>query len=254
MSAIARFVTRATLATCVLLAIAPPARAQKPRWNSILEASASALFGASSQTVGAFTAGVSHNGAMFDADASVKFRYGEAEDQEKGTFVTTRSWIVATSIDALPDGRVSPFFFGSAESSLEKRIAGRYSGGAGAKWVPAKSSTGLASVSAGLLGEYTSALSDTAIASTTLVRWSWRLKMQQKLDDRLSLSHSTFYAPVVSAPEQYTITTTSVGSLTLTSSIALTLTFTDNYDNQARTRGAPSNNDGSLLFGIRAKL
>jgi hypothetical protein len=229
------------------------AGAQAPTvgWHSIVEANASTLFGATSQTLTALAGTISHTSDEFTADAGLKFRYGESEDANRVKFVNARGWELTTSVDVLPKTRLSPFFFASSEASLEKRIDNRSAGGVGAKWIFAQSNTGTASLSLAVLGEHTAPLSDTAVASTNVARFSWRIKMTQKVDDRLSVSHVTFYAPVVNAPGRYTITSTSVGAFSFNKAVALTLTFTDNFDSEARGRGAPSNNDGSLLFGIR---
>jgi hypothetical protein len=110
-------------------------------------------------------------------------------------------------------------------------------------------------VSFAVLGERTAALADTVAHEIVgVARYSWRVKMDQRLDDRVSLSHVTFYAPIVNAPSQYTITSTTVGSYALSKPVALTVTFTDNYDSQAILRGAPGNNNGSLLFGVRGSF
>ncbi len=227
------------------------ADAQKAGWHSTVEANASTLFGATSQTLMSLAAGLSHTGDGFSSDATFAFRYGESEDDQRVKFVNARGWAVNLSVDGTPNGRVSPFVSASTEASLEKRIASRSSGGVGAKWVFAKSNTGSANISAAILGERTVALSDTAVSATSVARWSWRVKMVQRIDDRLSLSHVTYYGPRFNVPSQYTITSTSVGSFAINKAVALTLTFNDNFDSQARQRGAPTNNDGSLLFGVR---
>ncbi|MEO6877995.1 MAG: DUF481 domain-containing protein, partial [Gemmatimonadaceae bacterium] len=246
-----RVALNALAAGVVLCVPRETAAAQKAGWHSMIEANASTLFGATSQTLMSLAAGLSHAGEGFTSDATFAFRYGESEDGQRVKFVNARGWAVNVSVDGTPNGRVSPFVLASAEASLEKRIASRRSGGVGAKWVFAKSNTGSASVSAAILGERTAALSDTAVAVTRVARWSWRIKMVQKVDDRLSLSHVTFYGPRFNVPSQYTITSTSVGSFSINKAVALTLTFNDNFDSQARARGAPTNNDGSLLFGVR---
>jgi len=245
---------RTLLAAAVLFLAGAPSRlaAQQTGWHAAAEASANSLFGATSQTLTSMTATVLHAGDGFNADATVKFRYGESEDEQRIKFVSARGWMATASADFTPNTRVVPFFFASTEASLEKRISNRSSGGAGAKWVFAKSNTGSASISLALLGERTAALSDTTIPVESVARWSWRVKTEHKVHDDLSLSHITFYAPIVNAPAQYTITSTSVGAYSINESVALTLTFTDNYDSQARLRGAPTNNDGALLFGIRS--
>ena len=55
------------------------------------------------------------------------------------------------------------------------------------------------------------------------------------------------------ARPRYTIVSTSTLAAALTSAVALTATVHDTYDSEARSRGARSNNDGLLLFGIRAE-
>ena len=240
--------------TLILLAlpIATAAAQADSGWHTTVEANASLLFGAVRQTLTASALSVSHDDDHFAAGASIRFRYGESEDDSRNTFVSSRGWLFSGSGDFRPKARVSPFFFVTSEASLEKRIDNRSSGGAGAKWTFAKSNTGAASLSLALLGERTKALSDSAIPISRLVRWSWRVKTDQKVGDKLTLSHVTFYAPQADAPSNYTITSTSSGAYALNAKMALTLTFNDNYDSQARSRGALSNNDGALLFGLRS--
>lgn len=228
------------------------AAAQKTGWSSTVEANGNLLFGATSQTLTSLEGDFAHAGERFSADAAVKFRYGESEDEERIKFVSSRSWETILSVDIHPHDRVSPFAFGSAGASLEKRIDHRESGGVGAKWTFAQTNTGKASVSLAALGERTVPLSDTLTQATSLVRWSWRVKFAQRVDDRISFTHVTFYQPAIDAPSRYTVASTSVGSYAINSDVALTLTFTDNYDSEATGRGALANNDGSVLFGIRA--
>ena len=80
------------------------------------------------------------------------------------------------------------------------------------------------------------------------------MKTKQHVGERVGFTHVTFYAPQVNAFDRYTITSTSMGSYSMTKAVALTLTFIDNFDSQARSRGALANNDGSLLFGVRGKF
>jgi hypothetical protein len=221
-------------------------------WHTTVEANASLLFGAVRQTLTASALSLAHDDDRFAASAFIRFRYGESEDDARNTFVSSRGWLLSGTGDFLPKSRVSPFFFVTSEASLEKRIDNRSSGGAGAKWTFAKSATGSASVSLALLGERTKALSDSAIPIARLVRWSWRAKTEQRVGEKLTLSHVTFYAPQADAPSNYTITSTSSGAYALNAKMALTITFNDNYDSKARSRGALSNNDGALLFGLRS--
>jgi len=237
-----------------MIAVPACVAAQDVGWHSTVDASATTLFGATSQTLASFATSVSRDGEDFSADATAKFYYGESKDADRITFVSARSWALGATFDALPKARVSPFLLGSAEASLEKRIASRTSGGVGAKWVFTRTNTGSASISLALLGERLTPLADTAVESSKLARWSWRVKTKQQVGERVGFTHVTFYAPQVNAFDRYTITSTSMGSYSMTKAVALTLTFIDNFDSQARSRGALANNDGSLLFGVRGKF
>jgi hypothetical protein len=251
----AGMVLRVSLSAVVGMAsCSRPARAQDLGWRSTLEANASTLFGASSQTLTSAALTFVHAGTRLSVDAGVRFRYGESEDEDQVKFVNARGWAATAAVDGAPTGRFSPFLSAAAEASLEKRIANRQSVGAGAKWVFAKSNTGLASISAAVVGERTIALRDSAASEPSgvrVARWSWRVAVEQRVADRLSLTHVSVYGPQFNAPAQYTITSKSVASYAISQAVGLTLTLSDNYDSQARLRGAPANNDGSLLFGVR---
>jgi hypothetical protein len=236
-----------------LVALTSPLAAQDSTWHSVLEANATVLFGANSQTLTSTAASISRKGSAITTDATLKFRYGESTDEQHNSYVSSRGWAATLSADMLPKEVVSPFVFGSSEASLEKRIINRSSGGLGAKWAFLRSATGSASLSLAVLGERTAPMRDSiALPTVTVARWSWRVKFDQKIGDKLSFTHVSFYSPSIRALSQYTITTTSVGAYAITSQIAFTLTLTDSYDSQAMLRGAPSNNDGALLFGLRS--
>jgi hypothetical protein len=249
----ARFAFFPTLVGIAVAAAPTLASAQQTQgWHSVIEANASTLFGATSQTLTAFATDLSDNRDRFAADLNVKFRYGESEDANRVRFVNARGFDVAATMDFAPKERFSPFVIAAGQSSLEARIANRVAGGAGAKYVFAKTNTGSASLSLAVLGERTTSLSDSlARTITTNVRYSWRVKVDQRIDDRLSVSHVTFYAPIVNDLSQFTITSTTVASYAVRKPLALTLSFSDNYDSQAVSRGAPENNSGAILFGVR---
>jgi len=231
--------------------------AQQVGWKSHVEASASVFFGAVSQRLAVFGTSLSHADSSFETSGSFQFRYGEAADADRDQFVSARSWLSSVSLDATPFATVSPFFFGTAESSLEKRIRTRVSGGSGAKWTFASSDRTNASISLAALAEYTRPLGEPSAsvsptADQTLWRWSWRVKGSRRMGERMTVSHVTFYRPVIDAPSRYTITTNTSVALGLTERMGLSLSLVDNYDSEARQRGAPSNNDGQFLVGLQA--
>ena len=51
---------------------------------------------------------------------------------------------------------------------------------------------------------------------------------------------------------RFTLNTTSVLGVHLNRTLALTVTVRDNYDSEAKRRGARSNTDGQFLLGLRA--
>jgi hypothetical protein len=68
------------------------------------------------------------------------------------------------------------------------------------------------------------------------------------------VTHTTLFQPVADELSRYTAETTTGLAVTLNASLALTVTLQDRYDSEARGRGASSNHDGQLLFGVRAKF
>ena len=240
------------LTVAALLAAAAPAGAQQLGWRTTIQASASVLFGATSQQLAAGAGSITRADSSLEADLGVQFRYGQARDQDGGRNVSARAWLAALSLDARPFAVVSPFVFGRVEHALEKRIRLRASGGAGGKWTFARSPTGEGSLSAALLGERTQALGDDAPGAEALLRWSLRLKTAHAVGERVTLSHTSFWQPVVDDASRYLVLSTTVAAFGVTERVSLTLSLVDNYDSEARRRGARSNNDGQFLAGVQA--
>jgi hypothetical protein len=233
---------------------AAPATAPPPKpWKGSAATSASFFFGASSQRLVATSASLARRDSLVELSATVQFRYGDAADADGARFVSARGWVGALSLDVEPHAWISPFISGRVETSLEKRIALRTSGGAGTKWVLARSPTSQVDVSLAALGERTrpTADSDSVIS---LLRWSSRLRWDRRLHERLRVSHTTFYQPAMSAPSQFTLQTITKASYAITDAAGITLSLTDSYDSEARTRGARSNNDGQVLAGVETRF
>lgn len=229
-------------------------RAQDTGWAGTLAASASLFFGASSQRLVATSASLARADSGLSLSNSVQFRYGEASEANGTRFVNARAWLASSSLDLVPTARLTPFVFATVESSLEKRIASRLSSGAGAKRVLTRSPAGEASLSLALLGEWTRPLEPTMELSTRLLRWSSRAKFKRKLQERLTVSHTTYYQPEVSAVHRFTLTSLTEAAYAMTDAIAVTFSLADSYDSEARRRGALDNNDGQLLVGLQSKF
>jgi hypothetical protein len=241
------------------------APAPAARWRATAEASANVLFGAARQRLGAATLAASRGGRLLAWRADAHAGYGDAaEDGDDGATarrVIARTARLGVSADWQPHGRVSPFALGALESSLQQRIARRVGGGAGVKytlWRPsAPAVDGFAedlSASLALLAERTRALPDAGATggAGTRVRWSLRVRGRRRLASGVRLSHVTFWQPTVGQPSRYTVESTSLLAVPVRAGLELTGSLRDRYDSEARRRGARSNHDGQLLFGLRA--
>ena len=144
---------------------------------------------------------------------------------------------------------------GSAESILQQRIALRVDAGFGAKLTLLRKERDDLSISLAMLTERTRAQrSDAGVApSTRRTRWSLRFRYRRQLTPVLYVSHVTFYQPAIERPAlRYTVDASTSLDAAITSSLSLAATLRHRYDSEARSRGASSNNDGKLVFGLRA--
>lgn len=227
--------------------------AQELGWDVQVEANASLFFGNTSQSTVTTRLSVARADSTLELDTGAEFTYGESQTGERETFVAKRSWRAALTADYRPFARVSPFAIVGAESSLEKRIDLRYSGGAGAKYVLVRSERTASDLSLAVLAER-SLLPDTAgpRIERTLARYSARYRLEREIGERVALAHETFFRPEVDALDRFTLTSRTSFAYKVAEFLALQLSFLDNYDSEARTRGARSNNDGELVFGVLA--
>ena len=239
------------------------AHAQAP-WRGTAEVSGNFLYGAASQRVFAAAAGTQHDSPRVQFRLDLNFGYGDSRLPETGERrVIVRNTRLSSSVDLNPRHTVSPFSFGAAETSLQQRIAGRISAGAGAKWTiwrPDSVVDGFreeSSLSGALLVEETRALvlasaADESRGAGTRYRWSVRARYRKRIGNALRLSHESLYQPTVSHPGRYTLVATSVVSVPVRARTEFTLTHRERLDSEATDRGAPSIRDGQVLFGIRA--
>ncbi len=251
----ARAAVRFLLSSAPLLVPASAALAQEEGWHTTVEASANLLFGAAQGRVVSGTVGTAHVDSTLELHGDVNVTYADSRDSDGRRRVTARSWRTTAGADYLPEGRWSPFWFGSAESNYQQRIARRYGSGAGAKLTLRRwEKDDDLSVSLAALWERTRALHpDSATAPVaTRVRWSLRFRFRKQLGPNVHFSHVTFYQPAVNALGRYTADVTTALEVNVTSAVAMTVTLRDRYDSEALRRGASSNSDGQFLFGVKA--
>lgn len=226
------------------------------KWNRTVEASANLLYGAAEGRVGALTAGANRADSVLEIRTEVRLSYADARDNDGETSVTARASRISLAIDRHPFSRFSPFAFGSLESTLQQRIAQRYAAGAGAKLTIIPPGDNETSVSLAMLWEHTEALNPAlgVDPSTTLARWSLRVRANRRLTSTLTMAHVTLWQPVTDDLGEYTTETRTGLVIKVNSSLSLTATVRDKYDSEAIARGSASNHDGQVLFGLLAKF
>jgi hypothetical protein len=227
----------------------PPERAR--RWTGRVAASGNLFFG----NVDQLLLGSRLALARADSDFALRFDgqhfYGEAQDDAGDRAVTKRSVLSTVTADWLPYDRWSPFIFGTAESSFERRIRGRYSGGVGAKRTYLRTAASEASLSGALLYERTDPRGiPTQPLPGAVTRLSWRARARHDFGPRTRVAHVTFWRPDVRRLSRYLVLSTTEASYALTRHTTVSLSFVDTYDSDARSRGARAYNDGQLLFGV----
>jgi hypothetical protein len=252
------FLTRQTMLAAASLIIAasiaaPQSGAQGVRWTREAELNGSLFFGNSSQRLAAARTGFSRADSSIESSIGARFVYADVESEDGVRAVNRRSWDASTSLDWRPMGTVSPFIFGSVESSLEKEIELRYGAGAGARYTFVRDTTREHSLSLAVLAERTTPRTATPdFNDDLLARWSARHRIRGKFASGLSFSSTTFYKPRFNLLSDYSISSVSSLGVALNTTLALTFSFIDTYDSQSRLRGAAEYNDGQLLFGLMA--
>jgi hypothetical protein len=235
------------------LSLSIDSAAAQPKVTREAEVNGSLFFGNTSQRLASLRAGISRADSAFEVSLGGGFTYADVEDAAGVRAVNRRSWTAGTSLDWRPFATVSPFLFGNVESSLEKQIDMRWGAGVGAKWVIHRDTVHLHDFSVAVLGEKTTPRVETpGFNDDLLARWSARYRVKGKLSSGVSYSSTTLYKPAVSDMDDYSISSVNSLGVALNTTLSLTLTFIDNYDSQARVRGAAENNDGQLLIGLKA--
>jgi len=244
------------LGACI--SVPGPVQAQRPAWDGAVDASGNVLFGNASDHLLSARLQVGRADSTLEIRTDARFSYAASRVGRDERRVTGRTALMSLGIDYHPLHRCSPFWFGSIESSLQQQIARRVATGAGAKLTFHRRDADEASVSLALLGEQTRARrvveGEEIRGAAWRTRWSLRARARKQLTTMLRATHVTLYQPAVDRIDRYTIVSTSTLAAALTSTVAFTVTIHDTYDSEARSRGAVSNNDGQLLFGVRAEF
>ena len=227
--------------------------AAPPDWTVESEVGASVFFGASDQTTVATKLAVARKGPRFELENALSYLYGEATDVEGNTFVNKRSWSAESNLDYRGFSRVNPYLFGSALSSLEKKIDLRLKGGSGAKVTALDSDVARLDFALAVLLEQTFKDTEGNGDEELLARWTGEASYKRSFsEERMVFQVKADYNPVFDQFENYTIEASASLSFALSRVVSLKLSVEDNYDSRAKDRGARDNNDGRVLVSLLA--
>lgn len=234
-------------------AVSPPPAPKPSLWKGSALANASVFFGNTQQQVLGADAKIARVDSAFGLSGELQALYGEAAVDTGPRTVTKRLWLGTVNANFNPLAPVSSFVTTSLESNLEKRIASRYSLGAGAKWNVLQSPASQASLSLSLSAERTLPRDSTVhFPNQTIARFSWLAKYSHAFDDRMHISHSTSWQPSASGVSQFLVASNTELRYKMNGAVSLSLAVSDNYDSGALMRGARTYNDGEMLFGVAA--
>lgn len=221
-------------------------------WERTLELAGSLLLGAEPQSVLTARAGASFADSMYDAASDFSFLYGTITSDGVRE-LTQRSWLGLVTVDFWHLARYSPFVLASVESSFERLIDRRLSGGAGYKVTFVRTDSALADFSLAVLGERsTLRFEGDSLARETLARWSARLRLEREIRERVSLRFESFYRPSLTGFGRYTSSIAGGVGYHMNDMLQLTLSYQDNFDSEAVSRGAESGYQGQVVVGVQA--
>jgi hypothetical protein len=237
-----------------VVAITTRASAQELGWRGLVEGSGNIFFGATRQRLVAAQTEIGRTDSLLEVRLGGRLAYADGANDDNRRSVTARARAVSLALDYRPFDRYSAFWFGGAESSLQQRIASRYTGGVGAKRTFYRRDGEDVSLSFAVLGERARSIGTDLLAANVVSsgRWSVRGRIQRTLGPLIRLRHVTFYQPRIDDISRFLVQTVTSIEIRLTEMLALTTTLQDNYDTDAPSRGARSAHDGQMLFGLKA--
>ncbi len=219
-------------------------------WRAKGELGGSAFFGNTSQS--ALTAALSGEvGLGFtQLDGRTGFAYGRAANEAGETFTNKRAWDIAVRLDFDPGSSAGAFVISKVESILEKKIDLRYSAGAGAKYGIGGDGT-QAEFNLALLVEKTIPREEVGVPEEVVAKWAAGFRLEREIDGgRVRFETETSVEPEVRELGVFTLTSRSSLTFQVSQRIGVQFSFVDSYDSEAEFRGARSNNDGQLFFGV----
>ena len=241
-----------------------PVAAQAPAtvWERTLELSGNYLYGNTEQAILSTRSSIVRNDSSVGVRLDSRFLIGVTTREGRGRVMDRRSWTIAGSVDFRQYAPQSQFLFGSIERSLELKIDRRLSGGIGHKVSFARDSATRFDVSLGILGEQSllpqaGAPGDSTVLpllNASLIRLSGRVRYRKKLTARVGVENTTWYRPELAAFNRYLASSVSAVSYSMSKRSHLQLSFQNDFDSLARSRGSRSNQNGQVLVGATTKF
>lgn len=230
------------------------------RWGFESDLGATIDFGASEQYVVRTDGELARDAETWIASFDYAFDYGESAKPGEESFVSKRSWSAGMSLDLFERSRVSPFAFVNSGGSFEKSIDLRIRSGAGARYRflnPDGSRDDVRlDMSLAALVDWTDprATEDGDSEPTRTARLSGRLRALRELESGVRFSLTTFYQPSLEDFDDYLVDVAASVAYPLGERLALSVSFLDQYDSRAVDRGAPENNEGTVIVGLALEL
>ena len=242
----------ALVCSCVspLGLVAQQADQETRNWAAEGELGGSAFFGNTSQS--AFTAALSGDvgRGLLQLDGRTGFAYGRMTNDAGESSTNKRAWDLTVRLDFDPGTSVGGFIVSKVESILEKKIDLRYSVGAGGRYQIGGDGT-TADLNLALLVEKTIPREEAGVPEEVVAKWAAGFRLERRTDGgRVRFETETSIEPEVRELGVFTVTSRSSLAFQLSQRIGVQFSFVDSYDSEAESRGARSNNDGQIFFGV----
>lgn len=224
--------------------------ADNRNWAAKGELGGNAFFGNSSQI--AITAALSgdRGRGLLRLSGRTGFAYGRETNDAGESFMSKRAWDLVVRLGFDRGTELGAFVVSRVESIFEKKIDLRYSGGAGGKYQIGGGGI-QAELTLALLVEKTIPREEAGVPESLVAKWAAGFRLEREIDDgRLRFETETSIEPELREPGVFTLTSRSSLAFQLSQRIGVQFSFVDSYDSEAELRGARSNNDGQLFFGV----
>jgi hypothetical protein len=236
----------------LILAFLPGVLGAQPLGTKVQgELSGNYFFGNTRQLLATSRLGYEKVDSTWQTRTEGRFTYGQTKNDSNVTFVSKRSWITNASVDLHPFAAVVPFVQAVLESSLEKKIERRYSGGTGARYNVVRSPLMDVIVSLGALAERTQLMEAApGTSDATLARGLATLRVRKEFGERVSFVSESGYQPALKEFESFTFNSDNSLRFKMSKRMSFSFSLRDSYDSDATLRGARTNNDGEFVVGV----